>query len=97
MRSTLDNVGVLYCLGCNLLHHCDELIERLLALCLGRLNHDALVEQQRDGIANGHSEHYVEIDIPADADLNGKIVPVLLDGTDGKICTGHVMCGKKQL
>ncbi len=56
-----------------------------------------LVEQQRDGIANGHSEHYVEIDIPADADLNGKIVPVLLDGTDGKICTGHVMCGKKQL
>ena len=49
-----------------------------------------LVEQTRDGIANGHSEHYVEIDIPADTNLNGQIVPVLLTGTDGKICFGKV-------
>lgn len=47
-----------------------------------------LVEQQKNGIANGHTEHYVETDIPTEEDLNGKIVPVLLDGTDGIICTG---------
>lgn len=49
-----------------------------------------LVEQTRDGIANGHSEHYVEIDIDTDTDLNGRIVPVVLTGTDGKICFGKV-------
>ncbi|MBQ8641071.1 MAG: tRNA (N(6)-L-threonylcarbamoyladenosine(37)-C(2))-methylthiotransferase MtaB [Clostridia bacterium] len=53
-----------------------------------------LVEQQKGRIANGHSEHFVEINIETDADLNGQIVPVLLCGTDGKICTGYVGCGE---
>ncbi len=47
-----------------------------------------LVEQQKNGIANGHSEHYVECDIPTDCDLTGKTVPVVLTETDGKICRG---------
>lgn len=51
-----------------------------------------LVEQQKNGIANGHSEHYVEIDIASDTDLNGRIVPVVLTGTDGIICFGNVKC-----
>lgn len=49
-----------------------------------------LVEQQKDGIANGHTEHYVETDIPTEEDLTGKIVPVLLESTNGKICIGKV-------
>ena len=49
-----------------------------------------LVEQQKDGIANGHTEHYVETDIPTAEDLTGKIVPVLLESTNGKICTGKI-------
>jgi len=52
-----------------------------------------LVEQQKDTVANGHSEHYVEIDIETDTDLNGQIVPVVLTGTDGKICFGKVRDG----
>lgn len=51
-----------------------------------------LVEQQKNGIANGHSEHYVEIDITAETNLNGQIVPVVLTGTDGKICFGKPLC-----
>ena len=53
-----------------------------------------LVEQQKGRIANGHSEHYVEIDLETDTDLNGQIVPVVLTGTDGKICFGKVPCEK---
>ena len=49
-----------------------------------------LVEQQKDGIANGHTEHYVETDIPTEEDLTGRIVPVLLESTNGKICIGKV-------
>lgn len=52
-----------------------------------------LVEQQKGTVANGHSEHYVEIDIETDTDLNGQIVPVVLTGTDGKICFGKVRDG----
>ncbi len=51
-----------------------------------------LVEQQKDGIANGHSEHYVECDIAAGCDWTGKTVPVVLTETDGTICRG-VVCG----
>ena len=54
-----------------------------------------LVEQQKDGIANGHTEHYVETDIAAEEDLTGKIVPVLLDGTDGKVCFGKIKKDKR--
>ena len=46
MRSILYDIGILYCLGCNLLHHSDEFIKRLLALRFSGLNHDALMEQQ---------------------------------------------------
>ena len=49
-----------------------------------------LVEKWENGISNGHTEHYVETDIPTEEDLNGKIVPVLLDSTDGTICRGHI-------
>lgn len=48
-----------------------------------------LVEKTEDGVANGHTEHFVEVDIPTDrADTVGKILPVSLTETDGVICRG---------
>ena len=48
-----------------------------------------LVEKAEDGIANGHTEHFVEVDIPTDrADVVGQLLTVLLTETDGVICRG---------
>lgn len=50
-----------------------------------------LVEKCVGGMCSGHSEHFVELKrIPGKAGI-GEIVPVLLDGTDGAVCTGHFM------
>ena len=51
-----------------------------------------LVEKAEDGVANGHTEHFVEIDIPTGrTDTVGKLLPVLLTETDGVICRGVFM------
>lgn len=47
-----------------------------------------LVEKWENGISNGHTEHYVEVDIPTDTDLTGMELPVYLIKTDGVICKG---------
>lgn len=49
-----------------------------------------LVEQQNGRVANGHTEHYVEVDIDTDKNLTGQIVPVVLTGHDGVVCRGAV-------
>lgn len=49
-----------------------------------------LVEQQNGKIANGHTEHYVEVNIDTEEDLTGQIVPVVLTGHDGVVCMGKV-------
>ena len=51
-----------------------------------------LVEKAEDGVANGHTEHFVEVDIPTGRmDTVGKLLPVLLTETDGVICRGVFM------
>lgn len=47
-----------------------------------------LVEKWENGISNGHTEHYVEVDIATDTDLTGTNLPVYLSGTNGVICQG---------
>lgn len=51
-----------------------------------------LVEKIENGVANGHTEHFVEVDIPVsdagDTDSVGQLMPVLLTETDGVICRG---------
>ncbi|MBQ7923345.1 MAG: tRNA (N(6)-L-threonylcarbamoyladenosine(37)-C(2))-methylthiotransferase MtaB [Clostridia bacterium] len=47
-----------------------------------------LVEKWENGISNGHTEHYVEVDIPTDMDLTGDCLAVFLTETDGIICKG---------
>ena len=49
-----------------------------------------LVEKNGGGLLSGHSEHFVELKrIPGRAQV-GSVVPVLLEDTDGLICTGRV-------
>ncbi|MBE6724863.1 MAG: tRNA (N(6)-L-threonylcarbamoyladenosine(37)-C(2))-methylthiotransferase MtaB [Ruminococcaceae bacterium] len=49
-----------------------------------------LVEKNGGGLLSGHSEHFVELKrIPGRAQV-GSVVPVLLEDTDGVICTGRV-------
>ena len=51
-----------------------------------------LVEKAEDGVANGHTEHFVEVDVPtARTDVVGRILPVSLTETDGVICRGAFM------
>lgn len=48
-----------------------------------------LVEKCVGGMCSGHSEHFVELRrIPGKAGI-GEIVPVLLDASDGAVCTGR--------
>ena len=48
-----------------------------------------LVEKTENGVANGHTEHFVEVDIPtARTDVVGKLLTVSLTETDGVICRG---------
>jgi threonylcarbamoyladenosine tRNA methylthiotransferase MtaB len=48
-----------------------------------------LVEKNGRGMLSGHSEHFVELKkIPGRAEV-GEIIPVLLEATDGSICTGR--------
>ena len=48
-----------------------------------------LVEKNGGGFLSGHSEHFVELKkIPGRTEV-GEVVPVLLDSTDGLVCTGR--------
>ena len=49
-----------------------------------------LFEQMKDGVAVGHSRHYVEVRVKSDEDLSDKVVPVRLTGTDGEVCFGEI-------
>ena len=49
-----------------------------------------LIEEFKDGNALGHSEHFVEICVPAARGGVGDIVPVYLTETDGQICRGII-------
>lgn len=48
-----------------------------------------LIEEEKKGCLVGHSEHYVEIRLGANAGRIGQIVPVTLRGTDGDVCFGE--------
>lgn len=45
-----------------------------------------LIEEEKKGCLVGHSEHYVEIRLSANAGQIGQIVPVTLSATDGDVC-----------
>ena len=48
-----------------------------------------LVEKVTDGVAEGHSEHFVEVKFPINGDAVGSICAVCLDGHDGNVCFGE--------
>ena len=48
-----------------------------------------LIEEEKKGYLVGHSEHYVEIRLAANAGQIGQIVPVTLRETNGDVCFGE--------
>ena len=65
-----------------------ELLEKYVADHTTSSAH-VLVEKVEDGVAVGHSEHYVEVHFPWSEDSVGQIIPVALTETDGEICRGE--------
>lgn len=50
-----------------------------------------LVEMTRGGVANGHTEHFIECDIPVSEDLTGKTVKVAIEGRNGNVLKGRLI------
>ena len=50
-----------------------------------------LCEMTRDGIANGHTEHFVECNFPAGYDRTGEIVKVALESREGSLLFGRAL------
>ena len=50
--------------------------------------YDVLIEEIKNGMAVGHSEHFCEIRVPESCGSAGDIVPICLTETDGDICFG---------
>ncbi len=49
-----------------------------------------LVEKRENGVAIGHSEHYIEVHVPGSTADAGEILAVYPDSHDGEILTGHI-------
>ncbi len=47
-----------------------------------------LVEKVTDGVAEGHSEHFVEVKFSGDSVMVGKPYDVVLESSDGDVCFG---------
>lgn len=50
-----------------------------------------LCEITKDGIANGHTEHFIECDFGSDRDRTGEIVPIALEGRRGNVLFGRAL------
>jgi len=50
-----------------------------------------LCETVRDGIANGHTEHFIECDMPVDRDRTGEIVRVSVERREGAKLFGKII------
>lgn len=59
VRSGLDHLAIVACLFSDTFHHSDEVIKRVLALSLGGLDHQCLMEEQRE-IDGGRMEAVIE-------------------------------------
>ena len=59
VRSGLDHLAIVACLFSDTFHHGDEVIKRILALGLGGLDHQCLMEEQRE-IYGGRMEAVIE-------------------------------------
>ena len=72
-----------------------EIQDRLLSDYIARHGENdpvsVLVEKTSGGIANGHTEHFIECDIPASEDLTGKVVKVALEKRNGNVLMGRLV------
>lgn len=52
---------------------------------------EVLCEMTRNGVANGHTEHFIECDFSADRDRTGEIVRIALTGRKGNVVLGKAI------
>ena len=50
-----------------------------------------LCETYKDGISNGHTEHFIECDFETEESMIGAIVPVAIVGRRGSVLLGKVL------
>ena len=50
-----------------------------------------LCEMTRDGVANGHTEHFIECNFASDRDRTGETVKIAVEGRDGNVLFGHAI------
>ena len=50
-----------------------------------------LCETYKNGISNGHTEHFIECDFPAEYDRTGEIVKIALVSRKGNVLFGHAV------
>lgn len=50
-----------------------------------------LCEMTRDGVANGHTEHFIECNFASDRDRTGETVKIAVEGRDGNVLFGHAL------
>lgn len=60
-----------------------------LESCEGSM-YDVLCERKHDGYCLGYTANYTPVKVITDKDLQGLIVPVLINGTEDGMCTGQI-------
>ena len=68
--------------------------ESLLRTYVGKTV-DVLFETYENGIAFGHTDHFIEVACHADHALHAKTIPVLITGVDAGHCIGTPMISTK--
>ena len=44
----------------------------------------------KEGLVEGHTDHYIKALVPGGPELEGQLLPVFLDGREKDCLTGHV-------
>ena len=65
----------------------DRLREAFFQQQIGK-THEVLFETAKGGYALGHTKNYIPVKVKTDEDLQGKILPVTVTGTDNEYCEG---------
>lgn len=50
-----------------------------------------LCETYKNGISNGHTEHFIECDFETDRDRIGEIIPIAVTGRRGSVLLGKAL------
>ena len=51
---------------------------------------DVLFEQTREGVFEGHTSNYIQVEVETDKDIKNKIIPVKITGEKNKKAFGEI-------